>query len=85
MDDDQFIRAVRKAEAAYDEVEQDFSELGNLRRVYCADKLADAFYYMARQLKTLGRDEAANAAHRKANEFWSSAQEQISDLTKKDK
>jgi hypothetical protein len=70
----------KRAEAALEEAEQDFSPEGRLRRIYVNDQLANAAYRMAELFKERGQHEESNAAHRQGNRYWGRVTELVGEL-----
>jgi exonuclease VII small subunit len=68
-----------RAEAALEEANQNFTEEGRQLRIYINNQLADACYKMHEVLKSQGREEEANAAHRKGNEYWGRVVSELDD------
>jgi hypothetical protein len=65
---------------ALEELEGRTDEFGRMRRIQICNDVADGFYRLSEELKAAGRHEAANQAHRNANEFWSRVVEDCTDL-----
>jgi hypothetical protein len=69
----------KRAEAALEEANQNFTAEGRQLRIFINNQLADACYQMHDLLKAQGRDAEANAAHRQGNKFWGRVQEELAD------